>query len=150
MGLLGNFAGKVDEDHLNTIIGEGTTLDGVLSVIGSVRIDGSLRGKLDATGNLTVGSKGLLVSPTVTCKSAHVAGNVTGDLISPQKVYLTSSAKLDGNIRTQVLVIEEGAVFNGKTEMIGTQQIAEIQPENAQSVALDETKKSSPSPKAKK
>ena len=117
MGLLNSKSGKTKTEHLNTIIGDGSELDGELNVSGSVRIDGKLCGKISAGGHITIGQKGIVISPTIHCISAHIAGKVQGDIISPQRVHLTSTATIDGNITTQILVIEEGAVFNGRSEM---------------------------------
>jgi len=120
MSILKNISGKNNHEHLNTIIGENSVFEGELNIQGSVRIDGRLSGNLIATGNLTVGSSGEIESPIIHCQSAHIAGNIQGDLISPQKVYLTNTARVNGSITTQVLVIEEGAKFNGKSDMIGS------------------------------
>ncbi len=107
-------------DHLNTIVGEGTSISGELLVSGSVRIDGEFRGTLSATGHLTVGQNGTIrAEGTIHCQSAHIAGKVFGDLVAPKRVHLTKTATLNGNITTQVLIIEEGAVFNGRSEMGG-------------------------------
>ena len=109
---------KVSEEHLNTIIGDGTTFNGVLSVSGSVRIDGKVTGKLDATGHITVGQNGIIESnEIIKCLSAHIAGIIKSDVLAPMRVHLTGTARLIGNITTKVLVIEEGAVFTGKSDM---------------------------------
>lgn len=109
---------KNSSEHLNTFIGDGTKLSGEFSVSGSIRIDGDFSGKISATGHLTVGKNATITaSGTIHCQSAHISGNVIGDLIAPQKVHLASTSKFTGNITTQVLIVEEGAVFNGKSKM---------------------------------
>ena len=127
MGILGNISSKSSHERLNTIVGEGSEFNGEMSIVGSVRIDGKLTGKLSATGHLTIGSKGHVESPTIHCPSAHIAGVILGDIIAPQRVHLTGNARVDGSITTQTLVIEEGALFNGKSDMTG---IGFIQDEN--------------------
>ncbi len=106
-----------DARHINTIIGEGTRLEGEITIPGSVRVDGVIKGGFFARGHLTVGAQGEIEAPTVKCESAHIAGKIVGNLIAPQRVHLTSTAKVFGDITTQVLVIEEGAVFNGRSQM---------------------------------
>ena len=103
--------------HINTIIGEGVQIEGEITIPGSVRVDGVIKGGFFARGHLTVGAKGEIEAPTVKCESAHIAGKIVGNLIAPQRVHLTSTAKVFGDITTQILVIEEGALFNGRSQM---------------------------------
>ena len=117
MGIFGNISSRNNNEQLNTIIGDGSEFDGELNVSGSIRIDGRLSGRLSAGGHITIGAKGVVISPTIHCISAHIAGEVQGDIIAPEGVHLTNTAVVDGNITTKVLVIEQGARFNGKSEM---------------------------------
>ena len=120
MAFLKDIGKKNSSEQLNTFIGDGTTLSGEFSISGSVRIDGHFSGKLSALGHLTIGQNGYIKASQqvgIHCQSAHIAGTVEGDIIAPQRVHLTKTAKVAGNITTQILVIEEGAIFNGKSEM---------------------------------
>ncbi|MCD6595073.1 polymer-forming cytoskeletal protein [bacterium] len=117
MGIFGNISSRNNSEQLNTIIGDGSELDGELTVAGSIRIDGKLSGKLSASGHITIGAKGVVISPSIHCISAHIAGEVRGDIIAPERVHLTNTAIVNGNITTQIFVIEQGARFNGTSEM---------------------------------
>jgi len=117
MRILGGKKNSQGDDVLDTILGEGSNFKGELFVQGSVRVDGKLDGNLSTTGHLTIGKKGVLNSPTITCKTSHIAGTVNGDLVSPGRTFLASSAKIEGKITTDILVIEEGAYFNGSADM---------------------------------
>ncbi|MBN2543191.1 polymer-forming cytoskeletal protein [bacterium] len=105
------------EDIINTILGENTKVIGDINVKGSVRIDGYFKGNLEATGSLTVGVKGELDSPRINVKSTVIGGKVTAELDAPEGAQLQSTANFTGNIRTKVLIIEEGAIFHGSSEM---------------------------------
>ena len=117
MGIFGGTSNGESSGHINTVIGEGTTIEGSVSIPGSVRVDGVIKGEFFAGGHLALGAKGEIEAPLVKCESAHIAGRIVGDIIAPRKVHLTSTAQVFGNITTQVLVIEEGAVFNGTSKM---------------------------------
>ena len=117
MGILGSKKNNDPDENLDSLIGEGSVFSGELSVKGSVRIDGRLEGKLTTTGHLTVGKKGVIISPTINCNTAHIAGSVKGDINAKEQVYLTSTAKVEGNISSSSLVIEEGAYFHGSSIM---------------------------------
>jgi cytoskeletal protein CcmA (bactofilin family) len=101
---------------LYTMLGPGTVLEGNLTVPHSIHIDGSLRGKLDTTEDLMVGVNGV-VEANVTARSAIVAGKITGNLVTEERVELQATSSLNGDLRTRELVIEEGAVFQGNCTM---------------------------------
>lgn len=107
---------KSNERGLLTIIGAGTVLEGTMIVPHSVRIDGSLKGKLDTTETLTVGSSGLIEADIV-AKSAIIGGSVRGNLTVEDRVELEANASLIGDLRTKDLVINEGATFHGNCSM---------------------------------
>jgi len=118
MSLLKDIGKKNSSEHLNTIVGDGTMVSGELAVSGSARIDGRFSGKFSTTGHLTVGQGGSIeATDTVHCQSANIAGTIIGDITAPQRVHLARTAKVNGNITTQALIIEEGATFNGKCNM---------------------------------
>ena len=117
MRILGGKKNSQADDVWDTLLGEGSNFKGELFIQGSVRVDGKLDGNLSSTGHLTVGKKGILNSPTITCKSSHIAGTINGDLVSPGRTFLASTAKIEGKITTDILIIEEGAYFNGSADM---------------------------------
>ncbi|HHS49667.1 MAG TPA: polymer-forming cytoskeletal protein [candidate division Zixibacteria bacterium] len=104
------------EQKLNTIIGPASRIAGDIEVQGGLRVDGTVEGKIVATGPLTVGQEGSIVAPSVTASSATIGGSVEGDIEAPERIRLEPSARVIGNIITRVLIIEEGAVFAGKSD----------------------------------
>ena len=101
---------------LYTMLGEGTVLEGSLSVPHSIHIDGTVKGKIDTTEDLIVGANGI-IQADITARSANIAGKVTGNLSAEERVELLSTSSLNGDLRTRELVIEEGAVFQGNCAM---------------------------------
>lgn len=102
---------------LYTMLGEGTVLEGSLRVPHSIRIDGTLKGKIDTAEMLTVGSTGL-VEADMKAKSAVIGGKVVGNLIADDRVELEANSSLVGDLRTRDLIINEGAVFHGNCSML--------------------------------
>ncbi|HEY9502551.1 MAG TPA: polymer-forming cytoskeletal protein, partial [Pyrinomonadaceae bacterium] len=45
-------------------------------------------------------------------------GTINGDIIATQRLELGRSAKVNGNIQTPSLIIEQGAVFEGSCKML--------------------------------
>jgi cytoskeletal protein CcmA (bactofilin family) len=103
-------------DQIETIIGPATQVKGNISAGGTIRIDGQAEGELTAKGDIIVGEGGI-VRAQVKGRSATIAGTVHGNVDVADKLELTSSAKLYGDIKTGVLIIGEGAVFKGACEM---------------------------------
>jgi cytoskeletal protein CcmA (bactofilin family) len=107
---------KSNERGLLTIIGAGTTLEGTIIAPHSVRIDGSLKGKLETSETLTVGSTGHIEADII-AKSAIIGGSVHGNLSVEDRVELEANASLVGDLKARDLVINEGATFHGNCSM---------------------------------
>ena len=65
---------------VETVIGEGSTLEGTIVVAHGIRIDGSLSGRLEVGGNVRIGRTGQVVADIVCEKDVVVAGRVEGKL----------------------------------------------------------------------
>jgi cytoskeletal protein CcmA (bactofilin family) len=99
-----------------TILSEGVKLEGKLVSKGNVRIDGSVNGNIDAASNVTIGEHGD-VNGEVKAQVIIIGGNVLGTVVANEKIVLESSSNLKGDLITKILVVEEGAVFDGKSTM---------------------------------
>ncbi len=104
-----------------TIISTGVLLDGKISSNGNVRIDGQVKGNINAKGNVTVGSEGE-IDGEINAQIIMLGGRVTGTVNATEKVMLESTSSLKGDIITKILVIEEGAVFEGTSNMNNREQ----------------------------
>ena len=107
---------KSSDKGLHTIIGEGTSLEGIITIPHSVRIDGTLKGKLETSETLTVGNTGRIEADII-AKSAIIGGSVRGNLSVEERVELEANASLIGDLKTRDLVINEGATFHGNCSM---------------------------------
>ena len=104
-------------EHINTIIGTDSKFKGDIEVSGGLRVDGSFDGNISALGKLSIGKDGFIHSDSIKAAAAIIGGNVEAQLVAPQLVRLESSSKFKGSITTEVLIIEQGAVFNGSSKM---------------------------------
>jgi len=101
-----------DNEEATSVIGEGSVFEGTFEVTGNLRVDGKFKGDLDVTETLVVGKNGQ-VDATVKTKNAVVAGTIQGDLNASDKITLQSGSRLEGEMVTSKLVIEEGVSFQG-------------------------------------
>jgi cytoskeletal protein CcmA (bactofilin family) len=110
-----------DEATEQTCIGKGTELEGTLKVSGNLRIDGKVKGQVEAEGQLVVGA-GAQVTANVTASILKVEGEVNGDLKASQQISLAPSARVTGSLESPALSIERGALFEGTCKMHGNRQ----------------------------
>jgi cytoskeletal protein CcmA (bactofilin family) len=103
-------------DHQFTQISHSITIKGEIFGDGDLRIAGNIVGSLSSTGNIIVEKSGLLEGE-IKVNSATVAGKINGNIDCSEKLILEASSQFFGNIKTKQLVIECGALFQGKCEM---------------------------------
>jgi cytoskeletal protein CcmA (bactofilin family) len=102
--------------ELNTMIGKGTVVQGDMRVQNSIRVDGKVNGNITSTDTVQIGKEGE-VEGHIHARHALLAGRVSGNILTQGKVLLETKAVVLGDIRAARLVVEEGAVFNGKCTM---------------------------------
>lgn len=99
-----------------TIISSGVVIDGKVTSNGNVRVDGVVKGDIIAQGNLTVGEHGS-IQGQLTGETVSVGGKVEGTVNAKEKLVLESKAVLKGDLITKILVVEAGAIFEGRSSM---------------------------------
>ncbi len=104
-------------------IGAGTIVEGKIKSPGSIRIDGKMIGEISAGENLAVGNTGD-VEGNITARNITIGGNLKGTIMAQEKLVFESKAVVKGDIRAGKLVIDEGAVFDGKCTMTDAKSVA--------------------------
>ena len=98
------------------IIGNGTDINGNIKSNGDLRIDGFIKGNIQATGKVVVGSTGR-VEGEIICQNADISGDVKAHIKVTELLSLKANAVVSGDILTNKLAIEPGAVFTGACKM---------------------------------
>jgi len=101
------------DSYSTNTIQNGTVIEGNIQSEGNIRIDGRFEGTLSTNAKLVVGESGIITG-TVKCENANIEGRVEGELIVNNLLVLKSKSTINGEINTNKLVVEEGAIFNGK------------------------------------
>ncbi|HOJ37482.1 MAG TPA: polymer-forming cytoskeletal protein [Ignavibacteriales bacterium] len=109
------FEAMANEDV--SIISSNVTIEGKLISSGNVRIDGKIEGDVIVHGNLTLGETSV-INGEVKAENITIGGKVVGYVNANDKLILESKSYLEGDITANVLVIEAGAKFNGKSNMV--------------------------------
>lgn len=101
-----------------SVIDHGCELDGHLTFVGTLVLNGNFKGELLSSDTLLVGETGELQGD-VRVGVAVVSGLIKGNIIARERVELHGPARVVGDITTPVLVLEEGVVFDGNCKMKG-------------------------------
>jgi cytoskeletal protein CcmA (bactofilin family) len=108
------------DGQMNTLIGKDSVITGTIDVKGPLRIDGKVKGQVNSSDTVTVGAGGD-VEAELNCKVATISGKVSGNIVASEKVELQAKAEISGDLKTNSLVIEQGAIFCGSCNMKGTE-----------------------------
>ena len=104
-----------ETDKLGSLLGMNSNLKGELKVKGTLRVDGTVEGQLDA--DYVILSETAEVKGEIKAKRVIIGGKMDGNARAQELVEIKSAGKVLGDIFTQKLTIIEGAEFNGKVEM---------------------------------
>lgn len=85
---------------INTIIGENSKIEGVLAASDPARIDGLLQGKILSKSSVIVGEHGV-VKGDIKAAEILVAGTVYGNLTAEQRIELTETGRVLGDMVTK-------------------------------------------------
>ena len=97
-------------------ISQGIRIKGEVTGSEDLFVDGQVEGKLSLTnGSLTIGPNGN-VKADVTAREVIVRGKVEGKVSGRDKVQLWSTGQVNGEVQTDRLAIEDGAMLRGKVE----------------------------------
>jgi cytoskeletal protein CcmA (bactofilin family) len=94
----------------------GSKISGKLSFDGPTRIDGQVDGEIFGKDSLTIGESAV-VTAQLKAAAIIVAGKVSGDIIATQRIEVRPSARVIGNLTAPILVVHEGALFEGHCSM---------------------------------
>jgi cytoskeletal protein CcmA (bactofilin family) len=99
-----------------SIIGEGMTIEGDFSTDDEVIVRGTVRGKLSGKDGVVVEAQGQ-VEADIQGGPMSIAGNVTGNIQSSDRVDLQHGSRVVGNVKAAKITISEGAHFKGSVDM---------------------------------
>lgn len=99
-----------------TIVGQGAKLEGTVVSAGSLRIDGQIKGQVSAEGDVML-SPQASVEADIRAQNVSVAGRFKGTIVVKGRAEIARGGRVDGDITSKTLVVEEGAIFQGQSIM---------------------------------
>jgi cytoskeletal protein CcmA (bactofilin family) len=106
----------LEDEDFDTILSADIDFTGALSFEKPFLIRGRLSGTIEALGLLVV-DEGAVVDADITGSKVVIRGSVKGDVTAAEKVEVSVTGRLKGNITAPEVSMESGCVFNGLCTM---------------------------------
>lgn len=107
---------KPGKDDTETVVGPSVKVEGDFTSQGNMRVEGQVKGSIKTSKDLMVG-EGAEIEATIEVENAMVAGKVTGNITAREKLELSETARVTGDIQAKILNIAPGAIFSGNSQM---------------------------------
>jgi len=102
-------------EKLESLIGADSTFRGNIETKGTIRIDGTIEGNIEADW-VILGEKSH-VKGDITARGVVVGGKVEGNMTVKEICEIRNKGSISGELITLKLVIAEGGIFDGKSTM---------------------------------
>jgi cytoskeletal protein CcmA (bactofilin family) len=99
-----------------TVIARSTRVEGRVHVSGEIVINGEHKGAIEGSGSVRIAENGR-VEAKVNARDVSVAGHIKGDITASERIELSASASVEGNIAAPRILIQDGATFKGQVIM---------------------------------
>lgn len=99
-----------------SIIGPGMKIVGDCSSDGTIRVEGKVEGSVNAGKSVVVGKDGV-VKGDISTQDAIIAGTVDGSVTAESRVELQASCRVQGDIRSRRVKLDEGGQVDGQLHM---------------------------------
>jgi cytoskeletal protein CcmA (bactofilin family) len=126
----------------NANIGQSVHIKGTLVGKEDLTIDGTVEGEIQLEGHLlTIGEHGV-IQAELQAKNVVIHGRLEGDVSADDKVEISATGSVRGDIRAPRVAIVEGATFKGAVDMnvdskTGSEK-AESKPKSVPSMSTSE------------
>ena len=103
-------------DDIVSLLGEGTEVAGEISFTSSLRVEGTLKGKVRSEATLVIGPPGK-IDAEISVRKIIIQGEFRGIIRALERVEIHKDGKVYGDIYAPCLIIEAGALFDGRCNM---------------------------------
>jgi len=111
-------ADALDDDEFDTVLSRDIDFSGTVSFEEPFLIRGNVSGDIDAKGLLVVDEEAV-VNAGIRTSRVIIRGHVKGDVFASEKVEIAATGRLDGDVTTPEISMENGCMFSGRCTMTG-------------------------------
>ena len=109
---------SLEDADFDTVLSPDIDFSGTLHFDKPFLIRGRVSGEISSTGFLVI-DENAVVNANISAMRVLIRGQVKGDVIAVEKVEVTLTGRLSGNVTAPEILMETGCVFNGRCTMIG-------------------------------
>lgn len=106
----------IDVRELDTVLAEDFEFEGSMEFSKPLMLKGKFRGEILATSDFIV-AEGAEVEARIEGRVVDVRGKVVGNIEASERIDLTSTARVRGDLTAPQVIVEAGARFNGLCTM---------------------------------
>lgn len=139
---------NVSTHSAETIVGTSVKLKGNLKSDGDIFVDGIVAGEIKTKGSVKIGPNANVIA-SIKAKNVSVSGSVQGNIEAGDRLEITQSGRVLGDIAASVLSISAGAVFSGKSQMVDSHKDMPKEPVMDMEEKVEETEQPRDKEKAK-
>lgn len=110
------YKSEFEDEFFDTILSSDVDFSGTLSFEEPFLIRGKLSGEIIANGLLFVDTEGVVIAD-ISAPEVIVRGFVNGNIKASERIDLASGGKIMGDIKSSLVSMESGCVFNGLCTM---------------------------------
>jgi cytoskeletal protein CcmA (bactofilin family) len=115
-------AKNYNENKVVSIIGPGTTVGGEITSKGTIRIEGAVSGRVESSDTIAVQESGRVKADLIATQVV-ISGEVRGNVFAHERLEITPTGKVLGNITAPRISIAEGVLFEGNCTMKAPGQV---------------------------
>ena len=94
----------------------GSKIIGTVIADSDFRVDGTVEGDIQSNGKVVIGEQGK-IKGTIVCQNAEIMGKLEGKIETKHTLALSATGNIKGDVKTQTLIVEPNAIFNGSCSM---------------------------------
>ena len=105
------------QNRIDSLIGAGTRIEGNVSFVGGLRVDGEIKGNVTATGDqpsTLVVSEQARIDGEIRVSHLVVNGAINGPVFSAEFLELQAHSRVKGDVHYNSLEMHLGAVVEGR------------------------------------
>ena len=103
-------------EQISGFLDQGTNITGELQFSNTLRIDGNFHGSITSGDTLIIGEHAV-VHADIKVGEIEIHGQVFGNVEVKRRAEISSTGRLRGDLQTSILIVQAGAVLDGKSHM---------------------------------
>ena len=98
------------------VIGRGISIHGNISGEESLIIEGMVEGQISLKSHLTIEENGV-ARADIDAQILTIKGELHGNIVAGERVAIMANARVTGDIKSPVVIVEDGAGVKGSIDM---------------------------------